>query len=93
MKVSVKNVVKLPLLKPWKWRIFPTLGITLTMALPQQQVYPFDIPSISNLHPGIPAHVVHTLHLDENITNGDPIDILNTKRAQGVASSLAHLQG
>lgn len=64
------------------------------MALPLQQVYPFNIPSISNLHPGIiPAHVVHTLHLDENIAAGDPIDILNAKRAQGVASSLAHLQG
>lgn len=60
---------------------------------PQQQVYPFDIPSIFNLHPGIPANVVHTLHLDENIAIGDPIDILNTKQAQGVATSLAHLQG
>jgi len=63
------------------------------MALPQQSVYPFDIPSISNLHPTIPAHVIHTLHLHENITAGDPIDILNTKQAQGVASSLEHLQG
>jgi len=70
-----------------------TLEIALIMAQLQQQVYPFDIPSISDIHPGIPAHIIHTLHLDENIAISDPIDILNAKQAQGVTSSLAHLQG
>lgn len=60
---------------------------------PQLQVYPFGIPSISNLHPGIPANIVHTLRLDENIVTGDSLDILGAKQAQGVAASLAHLQG
>jgi hypothetical protein len=63
------------------------------MAQPHQQTYPFDIPSLSNLHPGIPANVVHILHLDDNIAMGDPIDILNAKQAQGVATSLACLKG
>lgn len=61
------------------------------MAQPQQ-VYPFNITSVSDLHPGIPANIVQILHLDENIAIGDPIDILNAKRAQGVATSLEHLQ-
>ena len=61
------------------------------MAQPQK-VYPFDIP---NIHPGdISAHIVQTLtlHLDQNIVAGDPVNILDTKRAQGVASCLEHLQ-
>ena len=63
------------------------------MAQPQQQaLYPFDIPSISNIHPGIPANVVHTLRLDGNIAVGNPIDFLDAKQAQGAATSLAHLQ-
>ncbi|KAF8492668.1 hypothetical protein JB92DRAFT_3147430 [Gautieria morchelliformis] len=62
------------------------------MAQPQQQTYPCDIPSISNFHPGIPAHVVNMLHLDENIANGDPIDIRNVEPAEGIVSSLASLQ-
>ena len=62
------------------------------MAQPQK-VYPFDIPSISDIHPGdISAHIVQTLHLDQNIVAGDPVNILDTKRAQGVASCLEHFQ-
>ena len=30
MKTSAKNWVKLPLLKPWKWRIFPLSGSSRT---------------------------------------------------------------
>ena len=58
-----------------------------------QPVYPFDIPSISHLHPGIPANVVDTLRLAQNIVIGDPIDPLDAKRAEGAATSLTHLQG
>ena len=42
-----------------------------------QQGYPFNVPSISNLHPDIPVRIVHTLHLNEDIAIGDPIDIRN----------------
>ena len=63
------------------------------MTQPQQGVYPFDIPSISNIHPEIPADIVHSLHLDGNIAKGDRIDFLNAKQAQGVATLLADLQG
>ena len=61
------------------------------MAQPQQ-VYPLNIPSISVLHPGIPADVVQFLHLNDNIANGDPINIVNAKQAEGVVTSLEHLQ-
>ena len=63
------------------------------MAQLQQKTYPFDIPSISDMHPGIPANMVHNLRLDENIATGDPINIINATRAQGIATVLAQHQG
>jgi hypothetical protein len=50
------------------------LDALIIMAQLQQQGYPFDVPSISDMHPGIPAtgNIVRNLRLDENITIGDP---------------------
>jgi hypothetical protein len=61
------------------------------MAQPQQQVYPFDIPTYTPAFLSM-LFTFFALALDQNIVLGDPIDPLDAKRAEGAATS-AHLQG
>jgi len=54
--------------------------------------YPFPVASISQLHPAIPANIVHNLHLGGNIAIGDHINLFDAKKAEGAATSLVNLQ-
>ncbi|KAF8465180.1 hypothetical protein JB92DRAFT_2838732 [Gautieria morchelliformis] len=57
----------------------------------QQIQYPFSIPSISKIHPAIPAHIINTLCLNQGIATGDAIEIHNAEWAQGVVNSWVYL--
>ncbi|GBE85116.1 hypothetical protein SCP_0703020 [Sparassis crispa] len=58
----------------------------------QVATYPRDIPTLLDKHPGIPIHFVHTLHLDEPIAAGTPVDSNNARVAEAAAQSLTALQ-
>ena len=101
MKVSVKNVVKLPLLKPWKWRIFPgssyhfciqaTISWTPS-ALQEQVMHPlnrYDYYVSSNVELMISSYSIIYPPLWRNGTNVEPTHIGDLGTIFGLSSSVA----
>lgn len=54
--------------------------------------YLYDIPSIHQRHPDMPA-LLGNLNLDTSIRAGDPLDYLQVERAKVLALSLRGLRG
>lgn len=54
--------------------------------------YQYNIPSVHNRHPDMPA-VLGNLDLNSSIEAGDPLDYLQVQNAKALATTLKSLRG
>ena len=60
---------------------------------PQVPTFPFDIPSVSQKNPGIPAPVLGLVDLNRTIQTGQPLSYAPVRNAKASAKALKGLRG
>jgi hypothetical protein len=58
---------------------------------PQARTFPFDIPSVSQRNPGMPA--LGLLDLNRRVQSGQPLDYAQVKDAKASAKALKGIHG
>lgn len=60
---------------------------------PQALEFPFDIPSVAQKNPGLPAPILGLLDLNRPVQAGQPLDYAQVKNAKASANALKGIHG